>query len=126
MAKEHLKEKHEYYCELNYTGNSGGMETEGARAIFSRSMMTRGVCYLTYLGDGDSKGYAGVCEDEPYGPDVEIEKAECIGHIQKRHRSLVAIGSRQDPGRVWKGKKMAGRMGNVYICLKLVKIVVIN
>ncbi len=46
--------------------------------------------------------------------------------VSLTHRSLGVIGSRQDPGRVWKGKKMAGRMGNVYISLKLVKIVVIN
>ncbi|PIM95845.1 50S ribosomal subunit protein L3 [Candidatus Hodgkinia cicadicola] len=46
--------------------------------------------------------------------------------VSLTHRSLGAIGSRQDPGRVWKGKKMAGRMGNVYISLKLIKIVVIN
>lgn len=111
LAKEHLKEKHEYYCELNYTGNSGGMEIEGARAIFSRSMMTRGVRYLTYLGDGDSKGYAGVCEDEPYGPDVEIEKAECIGHIQKRMGSrlrklckTVKKGEKLSDGKPLRGK----------------------
>ncbi len=46
--------------------------------------------------------------------------------VSLTHRSLGAIGSRQDPGRVWKGKKMAGRMGNTYISLKLVKIIVIN
>lgn len=30
----------------------------------------------------------------------------------KSHRSAGSIGACQDPGRVWKGKKMAGRMGN--------------
>lgn len=47
-------------------------------------MFNRGVRYLTYLGDGDSKGRAAVVESKPYGPDVNIIKAECIGHIQKR------------------------------------------
>ena len=28
------------------------------------------------------------------------------------HRALGATGACQDPGRVWKGKKMAGRMGS--------------
>jgi large subunit ribosomal protein L3 len=28
------------------------------------------------------------------------------------HRSAGSIGANQDPGRVWKGKKMAGKMGN--------------
>lgn len=30
----------------------------------------------------------------------------------KKHRAHGSIGNSQDPGRVWKGKKMAGRMGN--------------
>jgi hypothetical protein len=76
--------KHERVCELNYEGSSGGMEVAGARALFCRSQSNRGVRYLTYLGDGDSKGYEGVCEAKPYGPDVSIEKAECIGHVKKR------------------------------------------
>lgn len=77
-------ENHEKECELNYEGHSGGMEVKGAQAIFSNSLMKRGVRYLTYLGDGDSKGYSAVSQSSPYGPDVVIEKAECIGHVQKR------------------------------------------
>jgi 50S ribosomal protein uL3 len=30
----------------------------------------------------------------------------------KKHRAHGSIGNSQDPGRVWKGKKMAGQMGN--------------
>ncbi len=30
----------------------------------------------------------------------------------KSHRKAGSIGACQDPGRVWKGKKMAGKMGN--------------
>lgn len=81
--EERLK-KHESECELNYEGNSGGMEVEGARSIFCRSLANRGVRYVTYLGDGDCKGHSAVSEAHPYGPDVDIVKAECIGHIQKR------------------------------------------
>ncbi|PIM95759.1 50S ribosomal subunit protein L3 [Candidatus Hodgkinia cicadicola] len=46
--------------------------------------------------------------------------------VSLAHRSLGAIGSRQDPGRVWKGKKMAGRKGNIIVCLKSVRIAMIN
>ncbi len=42
------------------------------------------------------------------------------------HRSLGTIGSRQDPGRVWKVGRMAGKMGNTYIHLRLIKIAIIN
>jgi large subunit ribosomal protein L3 len=31
--------------------------------------------------------------------------------VSLTHRSLGATGARQDPGKVWRGKKMAGRMG---------------
>jgi len=31
--------------------------------------------------------------------------------VSLTHRSIGATGARQDPGKVWKGKKMAGRMG---------------
>lgn len=33
--------------------------------------------------------------------------------VSVSHRSLGSTGQRQDPGRVFKGKKMAGQMGNV-------------
>lgn len=36
------------------------------------------------MGDGDTKAYQEVCNQKPYGNDVEIRKVECIGHIQKR------------------------------------------
>jgi large subunit ribosomal protein L3 len=32
--------------------------------------------------------------------------------VSLTHRSLGATGARQDPGKVWKGKKMHGHMGN--------------
>lgn len=59
------------------------MESAGAIEIFRRSVETRGVLYTKYLGDGDSKGFASVVADKPYG-DVNIKKLECVGHIQKR------------------------------------------
>ena len=41
----------------------------------------REVCYF---GDGDSKVYAEVNSLNIYGEDTNIEKLECIGHVQKR------------------------------------------
>lgn len=38
--------------------------------------------------------------------------------VSLTHRSLGATGARQDPGKVWKGKKMAGRMGGDRIMVK--------
>jgi len=45
--------------------------------------------------------------------------------VSLAHRSLGATGARQDPGKTWKGKKMAGRMGGdrtTIPCLKVYDI----
>lgn len=42
------------------------------------------------------------------------------------HRSAGSIGQRQTPGRVFKGKKMAGRMGNKRITVQSLAIVKFN
>jgi len=34
------------------------------------------------------------------------------------HRSIGSTGNSQDPGKVWKGKKMAGEMGNTQVTIK--------
>lgn len=71
-------------CLANYTGASGGMEMVGAMKICSRSKTKLQLRYTQYLGDGDSKGFAHVLENNPYGEDVSISKLECVGQIQKR------------------------------------------
>lgn len=38
------------------------------------------------------------------------------------HRMLGSTGQRQDPGRVFKGKKMPGRMGNEKVTLEKIRI----
>ncbi|AUG91508.1 50S ribosomal subunit protein L3 [Candidatus Hodgkinia cicadicola] len=42
--------------------------------------------------------------------------------VSLAHRSCGAIGARQDPGRVWRGTKMAGRMGGVKVTVKNLRI----
>lgn len=64
-------------------GTSGGMEIAGAQEIFDRSK-ERLVRYTEYLGDGDSKAFNQVAQSQPYGPDCEIKKLECVGHVEKR------------------------------------------
>ena len=38
------------------------------------------------------------------------------------HRALGATGCRQDPGRVFKGKKMPGRMGGATVCTQALRV----
>ena len=43
-----------------------------------------------------------------------------------RHRAPGSIGQGTNPGRVWKGKRMAGRMGNETVTIKNLKVVGLN
>lgn len=72
-----------HQCRINYTGSSGGMEPVGAGRIFLRSEAKRGLKYVDFYGDGDSKSYATVKDLDPYNG-TPINKKECIGHYQKR------------------------------------------
>ena len=76
--------EHEPKCKLNYEGSSQNMETEGASILFGRSAEKHNLRYNPFIGDGDSKAYNRVLREKPYGPDFQIKKEECIGHIQKR------------------------------------------
>lgn len=80
------KKTHEKDCSINYSGSSGGMESEGAVRIFERSIPTRGLKYTTFVGDGDSSTYQVVSQHmkDKYGSRYEVKKEECLGHVQKR------------------------------------------
>lgn len=77
-------EQHKKVCGANYEGASGGMEVAGANTLCKRSERKLRVRYTKYLGDGNSKGFISVLERKPYGDNVEIQKLECVGHVQKR------------------------------------------
>ena len=82
------KEDHAESCPVNTTRSSPGMESEAAVILWQRSVRERALEYHTYIGDGDSKGFNAVAQAKPYGPDVKLEKEECVGNVQKR------VGSR--------------------------------
>eukprot|EP00794_Sanderia_malayensis_P014632 gene14632-16150_t len=73
-----------HHCKKNHSTSSGAMEAAGAIDIFSRSIEKHKLRYLQYVGDGDTEAYLKVEELKPYGPDVQINKLECVGHVQKR------------------------------------------
>lgn len=99
-------EAHKVKCSANYKGSSGGMEVVGAKRLCARSWDKLRVKYAKYLGDGDSKGYVSVLESKPYGESVQIEKLECVGHVQKR------LGTRlRKLKKNFKGKKLSDNKG---------------
>ena len=41
-----------YVCKFNYVSTAGGMETEGAKRVFQRSVEKHNLHYVEYIGDG--------------------------------------------------------------------------
>ena len=100
----------EHECVKNFEGYSGGMEVVGAVDLCKKSEMTRGLRYVRYLGDGDSKGFLAVQEAKPYGNDITIEKLECIAHVQKRMGSHLRKLCKDMKGKkLSDGKLISGR-----------------
>lgn len=58
------------------------MESASAVILFKRSIEKRGVRYKEMLGDGDSKAFLAVVENDHY-EDLQVSKIECVNHIAK-------------------------------------------
>ncbi len=71
------------------------------------------------IGVSKGKGFQGAMKRWGFagGPD---------SHGSMSHRRVGAIGCRTDPGRVWKGKKMPGRMGYNKVTVKNLKILYVD
>ena len=76
--------------------------------------------YVDVTGTSKGKGYAGVIKRHNF-------KMQDATHGNSlAHRAHGSIGQCQTPGRVWKGKKMSGHMGNVNKTIQNLKIVKID
>ena len=71
-------------------------------------------------GTSKGKGYAGVIKRHNFA------MQDATHGNSLAHRKPGSIGQCQTPGRVWKGKKMAGHMGNVKKTVQNLKIVKID
>lgn len=90
------------------------MEVEGAKRVFSRSEPTRQVRYKYYLGDGDLKGFQTVASSKPYGDGFQIEKLDCVGHVQKRMGGRLRRLRKEIKGNVLSdGLKIGGKNGRL-------------
>lgn len=96
-------------CSINHSGSAGSMEAAGAMSIYERSIEHKGLRYLKYRGDGDSKSFALISEADPY-KGFSIEKSECVGHVQKRVGSRLRTLKDNMKGKVLDdGKKLTGQ-----------------
>ena len=76
---------HAQKCTMTHDGSSGGMESEVAKEVFSRSVTKHKLQYVRFIGDGDTNSFKKVIDSNPYGnSNTVVEKIECVGHVQKR------------------------------------------
>ena len=73
--------------------------------------------YVDVTGTSKGKGYEGVIKRHNFA----MQDATHGNSLS--HRAHGSIGQCQTPGRVWKGKKMSGHMGNVQKTVQSLKIV---
>ncbi|MBV6518421.1 MAG: 50S ribosomal protein L3 [Candidatus Brocadia sp.] len=74
---------------------------------------------INVIGITKGKGYAGVMKRWNF-------KGGLNTHGSTRHRPPGSIGSNTDPGRVIRGKKMAGRLGGERVTIKNIDIIKID
>ena len=73
--------------------------------------------FVDITGTSKGKGYAGVIKRHNFS------MQDATHGNSLAHRAQGSIGQCQTPGRVWKGKKMSGHMGNVQKTVQNLKIV---
>ncbi len=76
--------------------------------------------YVDVVGNSVGKGFAGVMKR------YNFAGLEATHGVSVSHRSHGSTGQRQDPGRVFKGKKMAGHMGTVRVTTQNLQVVSVD
>ncbi len=76
--------------------------------------------YIDVSSTSIGKGFAGVMKRHNFGG------LRASHGVSISHRSHGSTGQNQDPGRVFKGKKMAGRMGGTKVTKQNLKIIEID
>jgi large subunit ribosomal protein L3 len=76
--------------------------------------------FVDVIGTSVGKGFAGVMKRHNFAG------LEATHGVSVSHRSAGSTGQRQDPGRVFKGKKMAGHMGSVRVTTQNLQVISID
>jgi len=72
--------------------------------------------FVDVTGKSIGKGYAGGMKRHNFGG------LRATHGVSVSHRSHGSTGNREDPGKVFKGKRMAGHMGDEYVTLQNMKV----
>lgn len=73
--------------------------------------------YVDVVGTSKGKGFAGSMKRHNFSG------LRASHGVSVSHRSHGSTGNSQDPGKVWKGKKMAGHMGDAQVTLQNLEVV---
>jgi large subunit ribosomal protein L3 len=76
--------------------------------------------YVDVSARSIGKGFAGVMKRHNFGG------LEATHGVSISHRASGSTGQCQDPGRVFKGKKMAGHLGNKNVTIQNLQVITIN
>ena len=76
--------------------------------------------FVDVTGTTIGKGFAGAMKRHNFAG------LEASHGVSVSHRSHGSTGQRQDPGRVFKGKKMAGHMGNVQCTVQNLEVIAVD
>ncbi len=76
--------------------------------------------YVDVCSTSKGKGFAGVMKRHNFAG------LEATHGVSISHRSHGSTGQRQDPGKVFKGKKMAGHMGDERVTVQNLKLVAVD
>jgi large subunit ribosomal protein L3 len=76
--------------------------------------------YLDITGNSKGKGFAGVMKRHNFSG------LRASHGVSIAHRSQGSTGQCQDPGRVFKGKKMAGHLGDSRVTVQNIKILLVD
>jgi large subunit ribosomal protein L3 len=75
---------------------------------------------ISVAGTSSGKGFAGVMKRHNFGG------LEASHGVSVSHRSHGSTGQRQDPGKVFKGKKMAGHMGVDRVTVRNLQVLLLD
>jgi large subunit ribosomal protein L3 len=76
--------------------------------------------FVDVTGTSIGRGFAGAMKRHNFGG------LRATHGVSVSHRSHGSTGMRQDPGRVFKNKKMAGHMGNVRVTVQSLKVIAVR
>jgi len=119
VAGKFLKKNLPLYKKLHKSKINSGLDVKIGDSIDLESLVRKGD-KITVTGKSIGKGFAGSMKRWGFGG------LEASHGVSISHRSHGSTGHCQDPGKVFKGKKMAGHMGAKKVSTKNLEVFYIN